>query len=415
MRKSVKTTIIICASLLALYLLVLFVSGISPTVADADLRVTRETLASGDNGFKILQSATGNIWWPDDKQNELYSLVSETNWNDALAAETVEKNQAALAAIHAVLAAPGFQADEFVITDDMPYLGNFKRVSQVAAIQGNILFRQGKEQQAFEQAMKIVQLGRRMEESKGAFIHYLVGSAVQAQGLSVMRRWAGRTHLKPAQLTELAERIGPYADDGTVLAIALKVEYQVAMQFLVGLRSGKMQNPEYGSLIRLKLLPVFNFGKTKRLFANGTREIIAALPPPYCDAKLPNIGSDRPSPVKLIFSGNAAGQVYFFMSIPVLEQAVKKKSSNLVQFEATRAILGLRAYQMKNGKLPDDLAALAPDFLNAVPVDNFTGKPLCYVPARKLIYSIGENLRDDNGETKDSQTHRLDYPFNFDF
>ena len=423
MLKFTKVALIIIAVLLVLYVIALVVAGISPTVNDADLRVTRDTLAPGEDGCVIIQTAATSIWWPDEKNQELLDLVSETNWNVSLATQVVATNQSALAAIDAALTTPGFQCVELVLNDRMPGLANTKRLSQVAAIQANVLFRQGKEQQAFEQALKIVQLGKRLQESKGPIIYYLVGSAVQGQGLALMRRWTGRTHLSPAQLSEIAQRLNSCNDDGSALTLSLKAEYQGYIQSLADIRAGKIRDPindpVIGRLIKMKFAPVFNMGKTKLLFANATRQLIAGVSRPYCDFKRPGFTANRPSPVKLIFSGNVGGQVFFYMTIPFVEAAIENKSSKEAQFEATRAILALRAYQMKHGKLPDDLATLAPEFLDAVPMDAFTGKPLRYVPERKLVYSVGENLRDDNGEKQDSQSWRtpypLDYPFAFDF
>ncbi|MGE0433781.1 MAG: hypothetical protein AB7S36_16115, partial [Planctomycetota bacterium] len=52
-----------------------------------------------------------------------------------------------------------------------------------------------------------------------------------------------------------------------------------------------------------------------------------------------------------------------------------------------------------DGALPDTLAALMPEFLPAVPLDTFDGKPLRYVKTDSgyTLYSVSENLTDDGG------------------
>jgi len=85
--------------------------------------------------------------------------------------------------------------------------------------------------------------------------------------------------------------------------------------------------------------------------------------------------------------------------------------------QATRTILALRAYQLTHGKLPPDLSALVPEFLNEVPIDDFDGQPLRYSPERKIVYSVGQNLKDDGGDDSRSgpSSRQLDLVYKFDF
>ena len=40
-----------------------------------------------------------------------------------------------------------------------------------------------------------------------------------------------------------------------------------------------------------------------------------------------------------------------------------------------------------------------PEFLPAVPLDGFDGKPVRYSPAKKVVYSVGEDGLDSGGMT----------------
>jgi hypothetical protein len=69
--------------------------------------------------------------------------------------------------------------------------------------------------------------------------------------------------------------------------------------------------------------------------------------------------------------------------------------------DSARVACALERYRLTNGKLPDTLEALAPQFLAAVPNDVIDGKPLHYRPAADggyLLYSIGWNQTDEGGE-----------------
>ena len=53
--------------------------------------------------------------------------------------------------------------------------------------------------------------------------------------------------------------------------------------------------------------------------------------------------------------------------------------------------MAVERYRLANGRWPDDLAALVPRYLDAVPADPFDGQPLRYTPSKldATVYSAG--------------------------
>ena len=209
-------------------------------------------------------------------------------------------------------------------------------------------------------------------------------------------------------------------EEGAAFANTIKAEYQYQVGSLEALRQGKINNEDSGSNYPRPRwwFPVFNFSKTKALFAGEDLKLVKAAPHHFNEAKLTNLGSNRPSPVSLILSGNLTGEVLYYMTMPAIAPALARKSQSDAQLQATRAILALRAYQLTHGKLPADLNALVPEFLDAVPADDFDGQPLRYAPDRKMVYSVGQNLKDDGGNesrTDPNNNRPLDFVYRFDF
>ena len=62
--------------------------------------------------------------------------------------------------------------------------------------------------------------------------------------------------------------------------------------------------------------------------------------------------------------------------------------------------LAVRCYQSEQGRAPAALTQLVPKYLQQVPLDPFTGRPLVYRPqgANWLLYSVGEDGSDDGGK-----------------
>jgi len=71
--------------------------------------------------------------------------------------------------------------------------------------------------------------------------------------------------------------------------------------------------------------------------------------------------------------------------------------------DLTYICLALAAYKAERGSFPTELTGLAPKYLQAVPKDLFTGKPLIYRLRGDgyVLYSAGRNMTDDGGR-KDS-------------
>jgi hypothetical protein len=360
--------------------------------------------------------------------------MSNTNWNADFAAELLEKNRAAMAGWDAAAKLPDLQVPEIsTVVDSLSYLSVWKQMSQVAVVRENFLLRLGQDKAAFDQMVNQVQLGRRMQDSHSTLIGYLVGMAVNSMGLIQIQHWVGQTHLNPSQLKNYIRQLEFDSDDeAAAFANTLRAEYQCQMGSLDALRQGKWAVAPDADIHLINsnpLLPVYNRSKTRALFANQYLVWLKAAPHHFNEAedeikkeseKLPGgYNYSRPGPISMILSGNVAGQVAYYTMLPATWATMGRKSRSDTQLQATRVILALRAYQLTHGNLPSDLNALVPEFLDEVPVDDFDGQPLRYSADRKIVYSVGQNLKDDGGddrgtEAPEAQRH-LDLVYKFDF
>jgi hypothetical protein len=84
-------------------------------------------------------------------------------------------------------------------------------------------------------------------------------------------------------------------------------------------------------------------------------------------------------------------------SIQVAERRGKRMTAHA---RLLTAELGLRSYQAEQGHPPAELKELVPKYLQRVPFDPFSSKPLIYRPqgTNWLLYSIGEDGVDDGGK-----------------
>jgi len=73
--------------------------------------------------------------------------------------------------------------------------------------------------------------------------------------------------------------------------------------------------------------------------------------------------------------------------------------------------LALRMYKAKKPFYPTSLSQLVPEILPELPKDPFTGKDLIYKLRGMtiLVYSLGENLKDDWGVSQEEKRWKGDY------
>jgi len=394
--------------------------SIPATVNDKELQFPRASIPAGSNAFDVLQTAASHLWWPDKQRDQLYDLASNTNWNDTLAATVLATNRESLAGWDAAIKLPDFQVPEFNYNDLAPFLAEWKQLAQVAEVRENALFHSGQDKEAFDKILDHVQLGQRMQNAHGPLIDYLVGTAVRNMGLSQIQHWAGKTHLTPNQLKDYIRQLGLSPDEESVaFANAIKGEYQFQIGMLDAFRQGKITNSDSEDYHprAMRFMPLLNVSRTKALFAQADLILVKDSPRHYNEAKLPDQDLDQSGPVRMFLSGNSVGQILFYMTMPAVIPSLAVKSKNDTQLQATRTILALRAYQLTRGNLPVDLSALVPEFLDAVPVDDFDGQPLRYSPGRKIVYSVCQNLKDDGGnDSRPGPSNRpLDLVYKFDF
>ncbi len=94
-------------------------------------------------------------------------------------------------------------------------------------------------------------------------------------------------------------------------------------------------------------------------------------------------------------------KIFAAMLFPALNKAIVKSAQMQTFVDAARVACALERYRLTEGKLPENLDALVPRFIESVPADVIDGKRLRYrlkPDGGYVIYSIGWNKTDDGGE-----------------
>jgi hypothetical protein len=102
------------------------------------------------------------------------------------------------------------------------------------------------------------------------------------------------------------------------------------------------------------------------------------------------------------FQSTSGVYVLLCIIMPDLARITTYDTRNIARLRTARVALAIERYRLAAGSLPDALTDLVPAYLDAVPRDPFDGNELRYKKLETgfVVYSIGEDLSDDNGKEK---------------
>lgn len=89
-----------------------------------------------------------------------------------------------------------------------------------------------------------------------------------------------------------------------------------------------------------------------------------------------------------------------------LQENLQRHGLVVAGLRASLAGVAAERYRVANGSFPEQLDALVPTYLESVPTDPYSDKPLLYKQEddKVVIYSVGENGQDDAGQTRYAQS-----------
>ena len=92
---------------------------------------------------------------------------------------------------------------------------------------------------------------------------------------------------------------------------------------------------------------------------------------------------------------------------PNFSRAWLVTARNLTRHEMVTTVIALKRYQLREGKMPKELAALVPAYMDALPRDLMDGHPLRYrlnTDGSFVLYSVGEDAQDDGGDLRPAES-----------
>jgi hypothetical protein len=401
------------------------------------LALKRLEIPDAENADTYFRMAGEAIYWPqhlqsagsgeagegaeaaEDREYLVEDMALGVAWDAAAAADVLRRNKDVLALIDRGLACRKWQRP--LPSLDSPVQLYYLHLARLMCLRAESLAHEGKPDEAIVEAVRTAEFGHKHHGGKGTVADFLVGTTSKQLGAMKVRGLLSKDGLAADRLRPLVDRLAAVTDEGPALADTFRGEYawvavsladpQAALAYYGGKTAGPGANPldnigKAADSIAWRLGYFYKPNRTARQFVAFYVGRLEEAGKPFAQVNLPPAPppTDWSSSTPLRFLvPNSYGRLMFSFTTPAvaISGVHKVKSRSQTETAATQALIALKGFKLKTGRLPQKLDELVPEFLSAVPRDDFDGKPIRYSAEKKIVYSVGTDLKDDGGFSKE--------------
>lgn len=403
-----KKTIILFA---IISIIVLFINAIMQITRDekvpdiSDLTISYENIPDIENSFYYFKKASELLYWTKD-ENKINKNNRGDEYDKKFIRKLINKNKDVIKLIE-----KGTLCKKMQITGlkgyetEMPYLTKWRKITILMSLESIMNYKSGYEEEAFNKAINIIKYGQKIESSIGCMISYLMGSWIKEYGLQRMRSMIPDTKVNKDKLLKYINILNKYGPDEEGIRNAFKMEFLFATKLIDkisetkkhGIINIKQTGDEILDTFMQDSWPFYLFkpNKTKRMFAETFTTYINDINKYYKD--IHPLYITYKSKIEMLLTGNNIGEIFYRLLMPSFDIFLKKKSYESFSVSGTTILIAIKCYMKDNGELPNTLNLLVPKYIDNVPNDPFGGKSMQYSKDKKIIYSVGSDLKDVGG------------------
>ncbi len=396
---------------------------------DSDLQLQTINIPKEQNAYYDFVEVKDVNFMLTGQDAEIDKILLGEAWNESLVNEVLQKNQQALAFFEKGVGRTYFQLPAFQNPTEYESgiisginFSSLRSLARINSLQALLLLKQGREKEAFDQAMKTMKMAQMILDGQNGLAGYLVGISIKGIGVDSFKILIVNTHLSSSELLSYIEKLSQYEESSLAMQKVMKGEYIMTANTLKKMRDSILGGEKS---LNEKMLGAAssNFGESSNLYYQPNRTKLLFME--TYRAFIDNAGKDNFSevsyakeiPIKpwIIFSNNASGKILTNIIRTSLDSVVVKKFEENFSVKGLQLLLALKAYRQDTGNLPNTLNDLVPNYIPMIGNDPFNGKQIKYSANNKLIYSVGKDLIDDGGEIGEKWNTGSDLVFRIDF
>ena len=346
---------------------------------------------------------------PDAHSNEFIELIRSSRYSSLapekkqLVDRCLEINSHTLAVMAKAIRLPHARYPvDFSLGPEtlLPHLDSLRDLAAICRARAEQAIASGRPAEADEWTIDIFGLARTLE-AEPILISYLVRDGIIRTGVRTLETRLNAGELTAGEFAGLQTEL-TNCDLPQGLARALAGERALTAPFI-----------EDPSAFNHTASPVWAIVRTTGfldrdlqyyLQAMSTNIALAGLPPPQ------NLGM---IPIAEKMAENARKGWYYMSSmiLPGVTWITLHEAESDANLRLAQTAIALEQFRLAEGRLPEHLAELAPQFLPAVPADPFDGQPLRYhrLDTGYVVYSVGRDKQDDGGRERPAHAKSSDH------
>ena len=383
----------------------------------SDLHVPYPDVPDEENAFTVLKEETTKIELTSEDSDILRSVIDDKPIAPETVEEILKRFEEPLDRI-----AEGVKRKRCIfprpssVSTMVPEVTGILESGRLWSVETHLALQQGNPRRAITATRRNLILGRSVVSEPETLIQYIVGNAVLFFAVDGVERLVLDPTVNFEALLELQELLSMQQLLDKALTRALKSEFLFGM---IAIQEVQTKPEDFGADTSYFEHPWTRFFPSFFLKPNETKVMFAE----YYRRSLPNIGKfyskmDTRIEEELVPSRgrikifppapNMGGLMISRIMLPAVDGVFHQYSEMLGNAVGLQTLIALRSFEEEQGELPRGLDLLVPDFLEKVPVDPFDGNPLRYDPERRIVWSVGEDLIDQNGSTVQREDTRSD-------
>ena len=343
-----------------------------------DLKKLLTTAPNAENGFLLLLSPdAGTRAEPIDTATGNFNEPLALEGFDREAAEAeLSRDSAVLERVDDAVQRPfGTPTRREIIESLWPIHDQQRLIS----LRFRLAYETGQIEAALADALLSLRLGKLLAERTGWYGFYK-GYQHTFSGHQLLAWLLERVQLNDEQAVRISRslldlRIRPQSIGGVLASLYFHVDAEIDAMVSSAPSGWRAQWHE-----RATLRP----NTTRRVYADWFRDEIYTFHMPMAHRVSPHLqeAEERCNAIEAVYSITLWNS--FLMN--QLRATVDQRDARSAVLETLVAVM---AYRNMTGALPDNLSALATELGSTLPLDPYSGKPLCYDRERRLIYSVG--------------------------
>lgn len=303
-------------------------------VDDSTLQLQAISISEEENAFYDLDKIrdvinTNSV--PQGKQL-VSDYLSSAEWDEEAVEQLLADNEAALQHFTNAAAKGIFQlpdADrQSKISSDMPVtpLNSWREASRISGVKAIWLAKNGRSEEALNEAFKSIVIGNAIENSQGLVITHLVGIAIKNSGLDVLQTVISIIPKDSTLLAEYKLKLEEYQASGNTTPFI--TEYLVTKQALANVDNDRYN--QFGFISKFILMNKFYYKQnlTQSYYFDFYNNLSIEAGKNYAEVKTvqgPPILHEKINLLKMYFTENAMGKSLIYIPESALNNVLASK------------------------------------------------------------------------------------------